>query len=147
METQNYCPHHKNVCKILRLCGENLRSFSTNLPNLQILLFFIFLVLAVSRDFHWLVHVKSWKKPGGVQITSNCFQNLFKMGSANKGPWRRLFSFNHLGSESDENQFSSNNINTSSKEHVVRIFNNYSSSPNGLWVNNPWGWRPNGLLI
>ena len=26
------------------------------------------------------------------------------------------------------------------------IFNNYSSSPNGLWVNSPWGWRPNGLL-
>ena len=28
----------------------------------------------------------------------------------------------------------------------VRIFNNYSSSPNGLWVNSPWGRRPNGLL-
>ena len=26
------------------------------------------------------------------------------------------------------------------------IFNNYFSSPNGLWVNSPWGWRPNGLL-
>ena len=26
------------------------------------------------------------------------------------------------------------------------IFNNYSSSPNGLWVNSPWGRRPNGLL-
>ena len=26
------------------------------------------------------------------------------------------------------------------------IFNNYSSSPNGTWVNSPWGWRPNGLL-
>ena len=25
-------------------------------------------------------------------------------------------------------------------------FNNYSSSPNGLWVNSPWGRRPNGLL-
>ena len=28
-----------------------------------------------------------------------------------------------------------------------RLFNNYSSSPNGLWVtNSPWGRRPNGLL-
>ena len=27
-----------------------------------------------------------------------------------------------------------------------RIFNTYSSSPNGLWVNSPWGRRPNGLL-
>ena len=26
------------------------------------------------------------------------------------------------------------------------VFNNYSSSPNGLWINSPWGWRPNGLL-
>ena len=26
------------------------------------------------------------------------------------------------------------------------LFNNYSSSPNGLWVNSPWGRRPNGLL-
>ena len=26
------------------------------------------------------------------------------------------------------------------------IFKNYSSSPNGLWVNSPWGQRPNGLL-
>ena len=25
---------------------------------------------------------------------------------------------------------------------VTRIFNNYSSSPNGLWVNSPWGRRP-----
>ena len=25
-------------------------------------------------------------------------------------------------------------------------FNNYFSSPNGLWVNSPWGQRPNGLL-
>ena len=28
-----------------------------------------------------------------------------------------------------------------------QLFNNYSSSPNGLWVNSPWGRRPNGLLI
>ena len=28
-----------------------------------------------------------------------------------------------------------------------QIINNYSSSPNGLWVNSPWGRRPNGLLI
>ena len=27
-----------------------------------------------------------------------------------------------------------------------RIFNNYSSSPNGLWVKSQWGQRPNGLL-
>ena len=26
------------------------------------------------------------------------------------------------------------------------IINNYSSSPNELWVNSPWGRRPNGLL-
>ena len=26
------------------------------------------------------------------------------------------------------------------------VFNNYSSSPNGLWVNSPWGRRPDGLL-
>ena len=26
------------------------------------------------------------------------------------------------------------------------IFNNYSLSPNGLWVNSPWRRRPNGLL-
>ena len=26
------------------------------------------------------------------------------------------------------------------------LFNNYSSSPNGLWVDSPWGRRPNGLL-
>ena len=26
------------------------------------------------------------------------------------------------------------------------LFNNYSSSPNGLWVNSPWGRRPNRLL-
>ena len=30
--------------------------------------------------------------------------------------------------------------------HPTRIFNNYSSSPNGLWVNRPWGRKPNGLL-
>ena len=28
----------------------------------------------------------------------------------------------------------------------VSIFNNCSSSPGGLWVNSPWGRRPNGLL-
>ena len=28
----------------------------------------------------------------------------------------------------------------------VWIFNNYSSSPNGLWVDSPWGRTPNGLL-
>ena len=28
----------------------------------------------------------------------------------------------------------------------VILFNNYSSSPNGLWFNRPWGRRPNGLL-
>ena len=27
-----------------------------------------------------------------------------------------------------------------------QLFNNYSTSPNGLWVNSPWGRRPNGLL-
>ena len=27
-----------------------------------------------------------------------------------------------------------------------RVLNNYSSSPNGFWVNSPWGRRPNGLL-
>ena len=26
------------------------------------------------------------------------------------------------------------------------LFNNYSSRPNGLWVNSPWGRRPNGLV-
>ena len=26
------------------------------------------------------------------------------------------------------------------------LFNNYSSSPNGLWVNSLWGRRPHGLL-
>ena len=26
------------------------------------------------------------------------------------------------------------------------VFNNYSSSPNGLWVNSPWGRRPSRLL-
>ena len=26
------------------------------------------------------------------------------------------------------------------------VFNNYSSSPTGLWVNSPWGRRPNWLL-
>ena len=26
------------------------------------------------------------------------------------------------------------------------LFNDYSSSPSGLWVNSPWGQRPNGLL-
>ena len=29
---------------------------------------------------------------------------------------------------------------------LYSICNNYSSSPNGLWVNSLWGWRPNGLL-
>ena len=29
---------------------------------------------------------------------------------------------------------------------LVQLFNNYSSSPNGLSVNSPWGRRPNGLL-
>ena len=28
----------------------------------------------------------------------------------------------------------------------IRLINNYSSSPNGLWVNSPWVRRPNGLL-
>ena len=28
----------------------------------------------------------------------------------------------------------------------IRVFNNYSWSPNGLWVNSLWGWRPTGLL-
>ena len=28
----------------------------------------------------------------------------------------------------------------------IKLINNYSSSLNGLWVNSPWGWRPNGLL-
>ena len=27
-----------------------------------------------------------------------------------------------------------------------KIRNIYSSSLHGLWVNSPWGWRPNGLL-
>ena len=30
--------------------------------------------------------------------------------------------------------------------YIILVFNNYSSSPNGLWVNSPWGQRPNGLL-
>ena len=30
--------------------------------------------------------------------------------------------------------------------HACVIFNNYSSSPNGLWVNSLWGRRPHGLL-
>ena len=29
---------------------------------------------------------------------------------------------------------------------LLRVFNNYSSSPNGLWVDSPWSRRPNGLL-
>ena len=29
---------------------------------------------------------------------------------------------------------------------VKLINSNYSSSLNGLWVNSPWGWRPNRLL-
>ena len=29
---------------------------------------------------------------------------------------------------------------------LTQLFNNYSSSPNELWVNSPWGRRPNGLL-
>ena len=28
----------------------------------------------------------------------------------------------------------------------AEIINNYSPSPNGFWVNSPWGRRPNGLL-
>ena len=30
--------------------------------------------------------------------------------------------------------------------HFHNVFNNYSSSPNGLWVNSPFGLRPHGLL-
>ena len=33
-----------------------------------------------------------------------------------------------------------------SLSHTYYIFNNYSSSPRGLWVNSPWDRRPNGLL-
>ena len=29
---------------------------------------------------------------------------------------------------------------------LISVFNNYSSSPNGLWVNIPFGLRPHGLL-
>ena len=32
------------------------------------------------------------------------------------------------------------------KKIYIYIYNNYSSSPNELWVNNPWDQRPNGLL-
>ena len=28
----------------------------------------------------------------------------------------------------------------------IKLINNYSLSLNGLWVNSPWGWRPNRLL-
>ena len=35
---------------------------------------------------------------------------------------------------------------TEELEFMFRIFNNYSSSPNGPWVNSPWGRRPSGLL-
>ena len=28
----------------------------------------------------------------------------------------------------------------------VKFINNYTSNLNGLWVNSPWGWRPNRLL-
>ena len=31
--------------------------------------------------------------------------------------------------------------------HIREHLTIYSSSPNELWVNSPWGWRPNGLLI
>ena len=30
--------------------------------------------------------------------------------------------------------------------YTLVIFNNYSSSLNGLWISSPWGRRPNGLL-
>ena len=33
-------------------------------------------------------------------------------------------------------------INLISCSSLIFIFNNYSSSPNGLWVNSPWGRRP-----
>ena len=56
--------------------------------------------------------------------------NVYCSGFNKPLVWRRLFA-------------------TKSKIHFVffiYIFNNYSSSPNGLWVNSPWGRRPNGLL-
>ena len=28
----------------------------------------------------------------------------------------------------------------------IKLINNYSLRLNGLWVNSPWGWRPNWLL-
>ena len=37
-------------------------------------------------------------------------------------------------------------FNWSLNAQVTKAFNNYSSSPNGLWVNSLWGQRPNGLL-
>ena len=47
-----------------------------------------------------------------------------------------LFDLSNL-SRSTSSRFTSN------KRY---LFNNYSSSPNGLWVNSPRGRRPNGLL-
>ena len=32
------------------------------------------------------------------------------------------------------------------KKLYIYTFNNYCSSPNGFWVNSPWGRRPNRLL-
>ena len=32
------------------------------------------------------------------------------------------------------------------RPYIMWIFNNYSFSPNRLWVNSPWGRRPNVLL-
>ena len=39
-------------------------------------------------------------------------------------------------------------LNTVYRQAIAKTetFNNYSSSPNGLWVNSPWGRKSNGLL-
>ena len=35
---------------------------------------------------------------------------------------------------------------SSSEISGIKLINSYSLSLNGIWVNSPWGWRPNRLL-
>ena len=68
----------------------------------------------------------------------NCLH--FWLKTINKTPtFIAVVSINHLWTtfcNKEQNSF----------HFFIYIFNNYSSSPDGLWVNSPWGQRPNGLL-
>ena len=100
-----------------------------------------------------MLHVKT------MELENRCLNDYFQMAwTSDKVSWLKIKWFESSRAETVR-QLTYSQIYINKQLFIIlflkllsvvlvpRIFNNYSSSPNGLWVNSPWGLGPNGYWL